>query len=478
MSLSSLATRPALATATPVDELRTFVSRAFTARLAEDGLLTVSVPAPLAAPEVLLSIVDPVMGVVWDPAEGDAFAGCGVAWRIDLDGPSRFRVLKEEAGRLWPRLRTIAHPESDPPAPRLYGGLAFAVGAAAAEPWRELGDGCFTLPRWSYGRGAERAWLSLTLGADELRQPTGRAAWSERLLAVLEALAQPTEDLDEAPQAVLTRPLRHERLPFAAWSEQVEAIRAAIHSQAFEKIVAARRSVVELAEPLAAVAVLRRLARGLRASTRFAFCRQNSAFLGATPERLIVRRGRVIATEALAGSIGVGDERAEQLLQSGKDLREHQLVVEEIVRRLRPLCSRLEVAPEPQVRELRDVLHLLTPIEGELASPRHVLDLVEELHPTPAVGGVPTAEAVRWITEHEPDPRGWYAAPIGWFDAAGDGELAVALRSCVLQGRRAHLYVGAGVVGDSDPRLEYIETELKEQALLGSLGAWEEPGEG
>ncbi len=92
------------------------------------------------------------------------------------------------------------------------------------------------------------------------------------------------------------------------------------------------------------------------------------------------------------------------------------------------------------------------------------------LHPTPAVGGLPSAAAMRWISEHESGPRGWYASPVGWFDAAGDGEFAVALRCCLLRGSRAHLYAGAGIVGNSDPRLEYRETELKRHALLRALG--------
>ena len=145
-------------------------------------------------------------------------------------------------------------------------------------------------------------------------------------------------------------------------------------------------------------------------------------------------------------------------------------MVDAIVRRLEPLCESLRVAERPSVRELKDVLHLHTEIRGELAGDRHVLDLVEMLHPTPAVGGVPTAAAVEWIREHETHARGWYAAPVGWFDADGDGELMVALRSCVLAGDRAWLWAGAGIVADSDPIAELAETALKEQALLGALG--------
>jgi isochorismate synthase EntC len=116
------------------------------------------------------------------------------------------------------------------------------------------------------------------------------------------------------------------------------------------------------------------------------------------------------------------------------------------------------------------VVHLLTPIHARLREPAHVLELVEKLHPTPAVGGVPRPEALSFIAEHEPDERGWYAGPIGWFDAAGDGEFAVALRSGLLDGPRAHLYVGAGIVLQSHAQSEFFETALKLRTLLLALG--------
>lgn len=283
------------------------------------------------------------------------------------------------------------------------------------------------------------------------------------------------------------------------WIEQVDAIRQAIARDEVQKIVAARRSVVAFVAgdsapqspshfpsirrsgPAAGTpavesmnrrgaSVLRRLGGDRAASTRFAFCRPDTVFLGVTPEKLVSRSGRQVVTEALAGSIESGGEQAAELLDSGKDRLEQQLVVDSIVRRLEPLCASLEVAERPTVRELRDVFHLHTPIQGTLADDYHVLELAETLHPTPAVGGVPTSRAVDWIRERETHERGWYAAPIGWFDAAGDGELLVALRSCVLTRDRAYLYAGAGIVADSDPERELGETELKQRALLDALG--------
>ena len=124
-------------------------------------------------------------------------------------------------------------------------------------------------------------------------------------------------------------------------------------------------------------------------------------------------------------------------------------------------------------RELRNLQHLHTPIRGRLHEDTHILDLVATLHPTPAVAGVPAEPAVRWISERESTPRGWYAGPIGWFDAAGDGEFDVALRSCLLAGPTVWLFAGAGIMLDSDPELEYQETALKQRSLPAALGVGE-----
>lgn len=425
-----------------------------------------TVPAPLGEPEALLEASIGSHGVFWHPPAGPAVAGVGVAHRIELRGAGRFAELERDAAALWRKLEGRSFDKLEAPAPRLFGGLAFAVGAADAEPWQEFGDGCFTLPRWTYCREDDRAWLSLALGGDEPTDPVSRARLLGELDRLLERLAQPAPPAPPAP-----RVLEVYKAPRERFIAQVEAIRRAIAGGGYSKIVAARSSRVVLADALDTSDVLRRLRRGLRASTRFAFARDHATFLGATPERLISRRGRAIQTEALAGSIASGGEHASQLLSSGKDRQEHHLVVEEIIRCLAPLCHALDVPSEPRIRELRDVLHLHTPVDGRLAAPHHVLELVERLHPTPAVGGVPTDVSLSWILEHEPEARGWYAAPVGWFDAQGDGDFAVALRSCVLRDREAFLYAGAGIVRDSDPRLEVKETELKKQALLTALGA-------
>jgi isochorismate synthase len=237
-----------------------------------------------------------------------------------------------------------------------------------------------------------------------------------------------------------------------------------------EKVVLAREITLSFDTAPSICQMLERLTRLAPETTRFALRRGPCTFLGATPERLVMRLGSEIRTEALAGSIRATDTgAADQLFHSDKDRHEHHLVVEEIERKLCSLGARAERSPHPQIRQLRQVLHLFTPITARLLGPPHVLTLAAKLHPTPAVGGVPEPAARQFIRHHEGFERGFYAGAIGWFDAAGDGEFLVALRSGLLEGITFRLYAGAGIVSDSDPEREFDETQLKFESLLDAL---------
>jgi menaquinone-specific isochorismate synthase len=386
-----------------------------------------------------------------------------VAFSARGHGASRFRDVIDAAGGLWPRLREISHPDVVAPPPRLYGGFSFAPGRLAA-PWHEFGDGEFVLPVCSYGIDQGAAWLRVVVS--EWHEPARRHRWvgaTEELLGRLATVAGAlaaqslprTTDVAEASPDL--------------WRQQVQEIRDAIAAERCEKIVAARSTTITLADAPPITAVLARLGATHGDCFRFCIRHGGTSFVGASPERLIARRGRDIETAALAGTAPVG--AAAELLRSAKDRGEQAPVVRAIRAILEPLCATLEVPDEPRIRTLPGMLHLQTPIRGTLgASPQHVIELARALHPTPAVGGFPTAAALAWIAEHEPESRGWYAGPVGWFDAAGDGELAVAIRSGLLTATKAHLYAGAGIVRDSDPDAELAETRLKLRALSAALG--------
>jgi len=428
-----------------------------------------ALPAPVAPMATLLARFAHEQAALWEPCQGPALAAIGATAQISASGTRRFRELFDGASALWAGLETVNLSDDPAPAPRLLGGLAFQVGKSREAPWTSFGDGAFVLPRLLYVRSAEHAHLCVALAASV--GSNEREALLEEVHAALTALYSAPRSYHLRGRSPNTRIASTHERSAEDWAERVAAIRHGIAAGRLEKVVLARRVLLTLDPAPDPLEVLERLRDEAPHATRFAFRRGSCTFLGATPERLLSKSGVLVETEALAGSQRAGGAGSgAELLGSRKDLAEHAIVVREVLRTLTPLCSELVCPGEPVVRELRHVQHLWTPIRARLRDPVHVLELVEKLHPTPAVGGVPRADALSWIAEHEPDERGWYAGPIGWFDAAGDGEFAVALRSGVLEGARADLYVGAGIVDESNASSEYSETALKLRTLQLALG--------
>ncbi len=202
----------------------------------------------------------------------------------------------------------------------------------------------------------------------------------------------------------------------------------------------------------------------------------NAILVGATPELLVRRRGRVVEATPLAGSAQrFGDPvrdraSADRLFRSDKDREEHAVVVEDVDRVLGAFCDDVRHPHEPELLGTANVWHLATPFRGRLhEASTPVLDLVAALHPTPAVCGTPREIAREVLGELEPIDRAGYAGPVGWVDANGDGEWAIALRCAEITGKTARLFAGAGIVADSVPEAEVDETERKFRALLDAL---------
>jgi len=256
-----------------------------------------------------------------------------------------------------------------------------------------------------------------------------------------------------------------------------------------EKVVLARHLAVRSAAKLDAVRLLRTLARYYPGCRIFAAKLGNQVLVSASPERLISRGGERVICDAIGGTIrrakasSADQTLARHMLQDPKTRREHALVVEALGTSLAPVCAELNLPPEPGIFRLRNLLHLWTEINARVAPDTSLLQLVERLHPTPAVNGTPRRAALEWLRAHEPFHRGWYAGGGGWLDSSGDGEVAVLLRCALLRANSADLYAGAGIVADSDPEAEYAETELKLEAILQALqsesmnpGPREDPG--
>ncbi|MEG4850750.1 isochorismate synthase [Microcoleus sp. B5-D4] len=198
-------------------------------------------------------------------------------------------------------------------------------------------------------------------------------------------------------------------------------------------------------------------------------------FIGASPERLISIHNNQLLTDALAGSAPrgkteAGDTKlAQGLLESEKDIREHQVVIDFIVDRLSKLGITPNFSPVPRLLQLSNIQHLWTPITAQIPADIHLLKILAQLHPTPAVAGVPRDIALEQIRRCESCDRSLYAAPLGWIDRTGNGEFAVGIRSALIDGDRAILYAGAGIVAGSEPEKELAEIQLKLQPLLNAL---------
>jgi isochorismate synthase len=257
----------------------------------------------------------------------------------------------------------------------------------------------------------------------------------------------------------------------AAWRRGVRTALADIGSGRLDKVVLAREAAVEADWPFPRAELLRRLQARSGGST---FLYASGGFVGASPELLVRRRGRVATSRPMAGTVPQGDVAGEagglaRLVRSPKEGVEHRLVVDAVAEILAKVADRVEVG-RPEVVRLATVAHLATEITADLTGPLPTaLELAGLLHPTPAVGGSPRDAALAAIAALEPFDRGCYAGPVGWVDHTGDGEWVIALRGATLDGRRAHLLAGAGIVPGSDPDTEWVETEHKLRAMLEVL---------
>jgi menaquinone-specific isochorismate synthase len=393
----------------------------------------------------LLDVLDPD-GFAWI-RNGAGFVTAGVAARITVGtGQHRFA---QAADLVAEALRSI---EVDGPSPGSETGPGAGPLAVGALPFDDRTPGSLTIPALVVMRRADGSGWITTIGPTDLmpRMINGHGSVPGTAVAVREEPGR------------------------AAWTESVRRILSAIDSGEVRKVVLARQLVVEAGAPFDRRAILDRLRR----SHPSCFTYAAGGFVGASPELLIRRRGDDVASCPMAGTVRRGATPDEDealtatLRRSVKEAEEHRLLVEAVVSALAPVCLEPPSAGEPDVVRFPTVSHLATRVSGVLREPApSALALAGLLHPTPAVGGLPRTGALATIAALEEFSRGLYAGPVGWVDATGDGEWAVALRGAQLDGPRARLSAGAGIVAGSDPDAEWAETEAKLRPMLAAVGA-------
>ena len=408
---------------------------------------------------------------VWEqPAADVSIVGIGVARSVEVAGRLRFVRAEAAARELFAGLAVRGDTAPPEGGPLLVGGFAFGHHAAPGIAWRGFPPGRLVLPRLLVVRRGDRAWATL------IGQSQGRASGERELRALLRG-PPPTTPAAEGANAKPTPEFRATAdRPHAHFQGLVTSALAAIGRGEFEKVVVARSARLLHSAAFNASEVLALLRRTHPSSTAFGVVRRGgAAFVGATPERLVRLRDGCVEATAVASSAPRGltpeedDRLARALRESKKEQAEHAIVVRAVREALANVCTPLHAPESPRLCKLDGIQHLETPVTGTLRSESSVLRLVERLHPTPAVGGAPSEAALAWLERHEGLERGWYAGPIGWVDATGDGEFAVALRCALLRGREARLFAGAGIVEGSEPEPELYETRLKFRAFLGPL---------
>jgi menaquinone-specific isochorismate synthase len=422
----------------------------------------------IADPGDLVALFPEPAGVAWI-RHGDGLAGWGETARITLPaGEDRFT-----AGEKWLRELFDSAEVDDQVAEPGCGPVAFG-----SFTFDSASDGSvLVIPETIIGRRGGRSWLTTIRPLAAARAPAVRApaARARQTPHPWPAAPGPARE-----PALLTAPAEirwHDgSLTAPGWQRAVAAAVRRIRGGQLSKVVLARDLYATAARDLDIRVILRRL------SDRYPDCYTFACanLVGATPELLIRRQDDDISSLVLGGTAPRGRDAAQDdrlgaaLLASAKEREEHEYAVVGVRSVLAARCDRLTVDPGPSLMRFANVQHLGTWITGRLdgaqaAGDHSVLALADALHYTPAVCGTPAEAAMELIRDLEVMDRGRYAGPVGWIDARGNGEWGIALRCAEVDGRRARLFAGCGIVAGSDPAAELAETQAKFAAMQFAL---------
>jgi menaquinone-specific isochorismate synthase len=413
----------------------------------------------IADPGDLVTLFPEPAGVAWI-RHGDGLAGWGETARVTLPaGEDRFT-----AGEKWLRELFDGAEVDDQVAEAGCGPVAFG-----SFTFDSASDGSvLVVPETIIGRRDGKSWLTTIRPLAAAGRPLWPVkSWPGEPPGALSSLPVPAEI--RWHDGSLTAP---------DWERAVAAAIRRIRDGQLSKVVLARDLHATAARDFDVRMILRRLTE--RYPDCYTFACGN--LIGATPELLIRRQDDDVSSLVLGGTIPRGRDAAEDarlgaaLLASAKEREEHEYAVVGVRSVLADRCDRLHVDPGPSLVRFANVQHLATWITGRLAagqagSDHSVLALADALHYTPAVCGTPAEAAMEQIRDLEQMDRGRYAGPVGWVDARGNGEWGIALRCAEVDGRRARLFAGCGIVAGSDPAAELAETQAKFAVMQFALEA-------
>ncbi|WP_248627616.1 isochorismate synthase [Natroniella acetigena] len=404
------------------------------------------------------------------PTSDFCLVGLGASRTVAAEGRERFSVVK----KAWSEILEGAIIDNSAclngTGPLLMGGFNFTPQQQLSAIWANYPDAMLVLPRFLLTMSQGEYWLTTNIMVGPKSKVDELIKKVEQEWNMIERKAT-----QRSWRKTFSTEIKLQEGEVESWKATVEQLTQDIKDERLEKVVLARQVDVKAEQSFSTTCILDRLRNKYPTCYIFAVGQGDECFLGATPEQLVKFEGDQLQTSCLAGSTARGSSKREdqllgnQLLNSEKNQHEHLIVLRSIRNSLQKVCLEINISEKPKLLKLDNVQHLHTPITGRLKPDFSLFDLVKELHPTPAIGGLPKNIALELIRKREGIDRGWYSAPVGWINATGDGEFVVAIRSALVKDDNAYLYAGCGIVADSEPEDEYQETCLKLQPILSAL---------
>lgn len=405
-----------------------------------------------------------------DPDNELYLAGIGIASKIQSlhNGEKRFKEMKGKWTAIMETAITSGMDSEKGTGPLCFGGFSFnSKDTEPSSDWSQFGSYLFYIPKYLITETKHGTYLTSSIylhphiSDKEIRQ------FMEDRDAIL-SLSESTEK--EIPAIVE----RQEHL-VQEWKQAILKSVKDIQKGQMEKIVLARELSLLFEDKIPSHKVLENLMNQQNGSFIFGLESGDDCFIGASPERLVKKEGAIVFSACLAGSTPRSEDAeidkalGNELLNDDKNRSEHQFVVNMIRKAMEKYCVEINIPNAPVLMKLKNIQHLYTPVNCVSMPGTSVLDFVELLHPTPALGGAPRDVAMEKIERYEGMDRGFYAAPIGWMDIYGNGDFSVGIRSGLLQKNKASLYAGCGIVEKSNPESEYMETKVKFKPMLEAL---------
>lgn len=406
----------------------------------------------------------------WKDSSNEMYlVGLGISKQIKSDQVTdRFFHVEKEWSHLLEHRILISENENEGLGPIIFGGFSFDPYKKKTSLWSKFGQTQFHIPTFLLTIMNGEYFLTTNIVCTEHDS-------LEKMLSILnerEKILSTEEQIHLSPPVTI---LEEIEINPQKWKETIRGLVKDLETDQLQKVVLARELRLKFDRPLSTSTIIQRLLIEQKDSYVFAFESGKDCFVGASPERLVKKQGDELLSASVAGSIARGETveedhlLGETLLNDKKNIIEHQFVVQMIREAMEKVCDTVEIPSSPILMKMRDIQHLYTPVVGTINAQSTLLQVVELLHPTPALGGFPKEAALKKIREVEELDRGFYAGPIGWIDANRNGEFAVAIRSALIQENEASLFAGCGIVKDSNPESEYVETKIKFRPMLSAL---------